>query len=213
MGKNPGHPVRLRPDCLDYPAVLRRCAGESRPLAVTAQGNLRVLEGPLLGFFSSARSTGEVILKTYDLAQALRGVDVTVVGGFQSPMEREFLDFLLRGTASVVVCPARGLGNMRIPRAWKDPLARGRLLLLSFFDDGVRCPTAAIAAKRNACVAALANRLLVAHAEPGGKTAGLCAAALTRGQPVFTVDSPDNAHLVTLGAVSLPADDLTLLTA
>ena len=120
----------------------------SRPLAVTTQGNLRVLEGPLLGFFSSARSTGEVILKTYDLAQALRGVDVTVVGGFQSPMEREFLDFLLRGTASVVVCPARGLGNMRIPRAWKDPLARGRLLLLSFFDDGVRRPTAAIAAKR-----------------------------------------------------------------
>ena len=213
MGKDPGHPIRLSPDAPDYPAVLRRCAEEGRPLAVTACGNLGVLEGPLLGFFSSVRSTGAAILKIYDMARALRGADVTLIGGFQSPMEKEFLDLLLRGAAPVVVCPARGLGNMRIPQPWKAPLARGRLLLLSFFDDGVRRPTTANAAKRNACVASLASRLLVAYAEPGGKTAGLCAAALTRGQPVFTLDSPDNAHLVTLGAVPLPADDTTLLTA
>lgn len=205
MGKDPGHPVRLMPDSPDYPAVLRRCAGEGRPLAVTAQGNLGVLDGPLLGFFASVRSTGAAILKTYDMARALRGGDTALIGGFQSPMEKEFLDLLLRGTASVIVCPARGLGNMRIPRAWKEPLARGRLLLLSFFDDGVRRPTAAVAAKRNAGVAALADRLLVAHAEPGGKTEQLCKAALAQGKLVLTPDSADNAHLLELGAVPFPA--------
>lgn len=204
MGKDPGNPVRLSPDSPDYPAVLRRCAEEGRPLAVTARGNLGVLEGPLLGFFSSVRSTGAAILKTYDVARSLRGGDAALIGGFQSPMEKEFLDLLLRGAASVVVCPARGLGNMRVPPAWKDPLARGRLLLLSFFDDSVRRPTAAIAARRNACVAALADRLLVAHAEPGGKTEQLCKAALDRGKRVFTLDSADNAHLLALGAAPFP---------
>ena len=48
----------------------------------------------------------------------------------------------------------RVLANMRIPRPWRDPLAAGRLLLLSTFADSIRRPTAATAPRRNACVAA-----------------------------------------------------------
>ncbi|MDE2905554.1 MAG: hypothetical protein OXQ28_05655, partial [Acidobacteriota bacterium] len=143
----------------------------------------------------------------YDLARALRSRGLTLVGGFQSPMEKEFLDLLLRGVAGAVVCPARGLGVMRLPRAWRAPLDDGRLLVLSFFDEAVRRPTAGIAARRNACVAALADRLLVAHAAPGGKTERLCRDALAAGKPVFTLDSSDNAHLVERGAVPVAADD------
>ncbi|MDE0146270.1 MAG: hypothetical protein OXI53_11965 [Nitrospira sp.] len=61
---------------------------------------------------------GHTILKTYDLARALRNTDVTLIGGFQSPMEKDFLDLVLRGTSSVVVCPARGLDAMRIPKSY-----------------------------------------------------------------------------------------------
>ena len=210
---DPDKHTLLRPAASDYPAVLRRCSEEERPLAVTARGNLDALDGTRLGFFCSVRAPGDAILKTYHLAQALRSADVVLVGGFQSPMEREFLALLLRGSVRVVLCPARGLGNMRIPRAWRDSLAQGRLLLLSFFDDGLRRPTSATAAKRNPCVAALADRLLVAHAEPGGKTERLCRAALAQGKPVFTLDSADNAHLVELGAGPVPSDDVTLLIA
>lgn len=148
-----------------------------------------------------------MILKTYDLARALRSVDVTLIGGFQSPMEEDFLDLVLRGPSSVVVCPARGLGTMRIPKAWKNPLAEGRLLLLSFFDDTIRRPTADLAAKRNAHVATLAHRLLIAHAEKSGKTEKLCKDALVQGKPVFALDSPDNAHLIQLGAVPVRSDN------
>ena len=152
------------------------------------------------------RCPGDIILKTYDLARMLRETDVTIVGGFQSPMEKEFLDLLLRGSASVVVCPARGLGNMRIPRGWKKPLDEGRLLLLSFFDDNIRRPTTNIAAKRNAYVATLADRLLIAHAEQSGKIEKLCKQALAEGKPVFALDSPDNTHLVECGVVPVRAD-------
>ena len=198
---------RVRPDSPDYPAALRACSRAGRPIPVTARGDLGALDGRLLGFFCSVRAPGDALLKTYDLARALRVAAVTLVGGFQSPMEKEFLDLLLRGSARVVVCPARGLGVMRIPRAWKAPLADGRLLILSFFDDALRRPTAAVAAERNACVAALADRLLVAHAEPGGKTERLCRHALALGKPVFTLDSPDNAHLAALGAAPVSAND------
>lgn len=198
---------RLDPSAREYPAALRRCSREGWPGPVTAWGGLHLVEGAMLGFFCSVRAPGDTVLKTYDLARALRSRRVTLVGGFQSPMEKELLDLLLRGAAGAVVCPARGLGVMRLPRAWRGPLDEGRLLVLSFFDEAVRRPTAAIAARRNACVAALADRLLVAHAAPGGKTERLCRDALAAGKRVFTLESPDNAHLIARGAVPVAADD------
>ena len=181
--------------------------------AITSRGNLDLLDRRLIGFFCSVRCPGDVILKTYDLARTLRSADVTLIGGFQSPIEKDFMDLVLRGPSSVVVCPARGLGTMRIPKVWKNPLAEGRLLILSFFDDNIRRPTTDIAAKRNAHVAALAHRLLVAHAEKGGKTEKLCKDALAQGKQVFALDSPDNTHLLQLGAIPTAANDYTPLTA
>ena len=194
-------------EALETPVALRLCADAGSTTAVALKGGLGILDKRLIGFFCSVRCPGDVVLKTYDLARMLRETDATVVGGFQSPMEKEFLDLLLRGPVSVVVCPARGLDNMRIPKSWKKPLDEGRLLLLSFFDDNVRRPTAAIAARRNVYVATLASYLLITHAEKGGKIEKLCLEALTEGKPVFTLDSPDNAHLAECGVLSVRADD------
>ena len=193
----------------DTPVALRRCVGAGSASAATLKGDLSIFDKRRIGFFCSVRCPGDVILKTYDLARVLRETDVTIVGGFQSPMEKEFLDLLLRGAASVVVCPARGLGNMRIPKSWKKPLDEGRLLLLSFFDDDIRRPTTSIAAKRNAYVATLADCLLVAYAEQSGKIEPLCKEALTEGKPVFALDSPDNAHLVECGVLPVRVEDLS----
>ena len=109
------------------------------------------------------------------------------------------------------VCVARGIGRMRIPKNWKGPLGEGRLLILSFFDDGIHRPAAAIAAKRNAHVADLADRLLIAHAEKESKTEQLCRKVIAKGKPVFAIDSPDNAHLVELGVVPIEARNIRTL--
>ena len=160
---------RLEPSAPEYPAALRQCFGEGRPGPVTAWGTLRLLEGALLGFFCSVRAPGDVLVKTYDLARALRSRSVTVIGGFQSPMEKEFLDLLLRGAAGTVVCPARGLGIMRLPRAWRGPLGDGRLLVLSFFDEAVRRPTAAIAARRKRLCGGAGGSAARGARGPGGQ--------------------------------------------
>jgi predicted Rossmann fold nucleotide-binding protein DprA/Smf involved in DNA uptake len=187
--------------------ALPQCSGGDVSLNATSRGDDGLLDHRIMGFFCSVRCPGDSVLKIYDLARALRSANVTIAGGFQSPMEKECLSLLLRGTVGVIVCPARGLGTMREPTEWKAPLAEGRLLLLSFFDDGVRRATTDLAARRNAYVALLADRILIAHAERGGKTERLCRDALDCGKPVFTLDSPDNAHLVELGAVPVRADD------
>src|SRR5919109_5384961 len=98
---------------------------------IWALGNLDILTRPLLGFFCATRCPGNVILRTYDLALALREAGVPIIGGFHSPMEQECLDILLRGQQPIVICPARSIVRLRLPRAWRRPLAESRLLILS----------------------------------------------------------------------------------
>ena len=218
--------TRYQPGAPGIPPALRRCAADPADGSpVSLIGNPALLDRKPIALFCSVQCPGDLILKSYDLARALRTAPVTLIGGFQSPIEKEFLELLLRrpprqpahtdtGLPSIIICPARGLANMRIPRPWRDPLAAGRLLLLSTFADSIRRATAATAARRNACVAALADRILILHAAQGGKTAALCQQALAAAKPVYTLPSPHNTHLITLGAQPIsPPDPVALLAA
>lgn len=175
--------------------------GVSRP-PLTAVGNLGVLPSKKLALFCSVRCPGAIIVQAYDLARNLRDAGITVIGGFQSPMEKECLELLLRGRQPVIVCPARGLDGMRLPAAWRAAVKEGRLLLLSPFAANVQRPTAELAQARNELVAAVADVVFIAHAAPGGKTEAFARVVLGWGKRVLTLDSPENAGLVTLGATS-----------
>ena len=59
------------------------------------------------------------------------------------------LRLLLRGSQPVLVCLARGIDNIRIPRDWRPTLDDGRVLVLSPFPATARRPTAELAAQRN----------------------------------------------------------------
>ena len=119
------------------------------------------------------------------------------------------MEILLRGHQPVVVCPARGIGRMRIKPAWKQPLAQGRLLLISPFDDAQMRMTKKLAEQRNRFVVDRAAALLVVHATPGGQTEAAARQALAQAKPVLTLPSPHNAHLATLGAQPVTVHDLT----
>ncbi len=153
-----------------YPEAAMRLLGESAPERIWALGNTDLLARPLLALFCSSKCPGSVILQTYDAVCALRDAGVTVISGFHSPIEKECLRLLLRGTQPIVICPARSIERMRVPSEWRAPIAAGRLLILSPFD--VRHPriTAETAAYRNRFAAALADRILIPYAAPGSKT-------------------------------------------
>ena len=100
--------VHLSPNELVYLSASNYCLENLAPKAITALGNLNALSSRrLVALFCSVKCPGDLILKTYDLARDLRQAGVAVISGFHSPMERECLDILLRGTQPVIVCRAR----------------------------------------------------------------------------------------------------------
>lgn len=163
---------------------------------------------PLTALFCSSRCPGDLILKSYDAAVALRDAAIAVIGGFHTPIEKDCLEILLRGTQPVVVCPGRGIGRMRTPQAWKVPIAKGRMLLVSPFDDTKRRVTAKLASERNRFVVDQAGAVLIVHAAPGGRTEALARHALAQGKPVLTLASPHNAHLAALGTRTVDVPNL-----
>ena len=70
-----------------------------------------------------------------DQAQKWRKHGRCIISGFHSPIEKECLYILLRGSQPIVICPARSLERMRIPVEWRESIVKGRLLLLSPFDS------------------------------------------------------------------------------
>ena len=165
-------------------------------------GNLDILHQRLLGLFCSSRCPGNVTLRTYDLALALREAGMPVISGFHTPMEKECLEVFLRGAQPIVLCPARDIQRLRLPTAWRKPLDDGRLLIVSAIAAAQRRPTASLAEQRNRFVATLAQTICVTHAAPGSRTERLCAELVAQGKRLYTLELAENVHLVQCGVVS-----------
>ncbi|MCW5769160.1 MAG: hypothetical protein KIT19_10785 [Phycisphaeraceae bacterium] len=179
-----------------------------------------------IALLSSSRCPGTVIVHGLDVAIALKNAPITVASGFQSPMEKESLKFLLKGSVRLVACPARSAVGMRIPADWKKPMAEGRLTIRSFIDEGHIAggeqrpitaaaetstrrsslptrPTTDLAEHRNRFACSISDAVLILHASSGGKIERLTCNLLAAGKPVWTLDDPANASLVRVGAVPL----------
>lgn len=133
-------------------------------------GSLGCLFAARTAFLCSSRTPGESILKSHDAARLLRDNGLTVISGFHSPIEKECLKILLRGKQPIIICPARAIENMRIPKLLRPAFDEGRILFLSAFQDKPRRVTRESAMRRNEVVAALADAAFIPHITPGGET-------------------------------------------
>jgi predicted Rossmann fold nucleotide-binding protein DprA/Smf involved in DNA uptake len=163
-------------------------------------GDKAILRQKCLGLICSVQCPGSVVIKTFDAIRDLRNASITVAGGFHSPMEKECLEFLLRGQQPVIIVLAKGLGRPRLPEPWRVAIDAGRLLLLSPFSDDIRRVTKAHAQTRNEFVAARATAVLIPHASPGGKAEVIARNVLERAKPLFTFADEENKDLLQLGA-------------
>lgn len=160
-------PTCITPGDAHWPRLLAERLGASMPSQIFALGNLNLLALPKTALFCSARCPGDSILRAYDQAAKRRDEGRCIISGFHSPVEKECLRILLRGSQPIIICPARSLPT-RVPTDWQKPLADGRLLILSFFAGQDRITTE-LAARRNDLVAALADEVWFAHITPGGQ--------------------------------------------
>ena len=183
-----------------YFRALHRPLGDCVPEHLFSLGGRRILRRHLLGLICSIRCPGSIVIKTFDAMRELRDAGVVVVGGFHSPVERECLDILLRGSQPVILCAAKRLRGLRLGAAARKALKDGRLLVITPFGDGVTRTTAAQAIQRNELVAALATAVLVPYAVPGGKAETIARSILARRQPLFTLADENNTSLIQAGA-------------
>jgi hypothetical protein len=198
----------LNPRSPNFPGILRKATEGTGFSRFWKIGDVKILDNPLLGLLCSIRCPGRVIVQTYDLARTLRDAGVPVIGGFHSPMEKECLDFLLRGTQPVVVCPARSITNMRMPSAWRKACDEGRLFILSPFASKHGRISAPLAEKRNRFVSLLGDQFFVPYAAPGSKTEDLCKDLINAGKQVYTFESEKESIIVRAGAVAITVDRL-----
>ena len=186
-------------------------AGAEHPSVVV----MRRMVVPRVGTIAvmcSERCPGSVVVKSLDIASAVAQQRGPICGGFHSPVERECLDVCLRGTVSLVICPARSAIGMRIPTAWRPAIAAGRLSIRSAVDEGfeaggspsirgsLRRPTVQLAEQRNRFVAAISDAVLILHSSPGGKLDRLADTLAAEAKPLWTLDDSANQHLITRGA-------------
>ncbi|MDO9566535.1 MAG: DNA-processing protein DprA [Candidatus Desulfaltia sp.] len=201
--------TNLKKNDPNYPSALQQYLGKDAPDTITAIGNLDILHKNPTSLFCSTKSPGDLIVKTYDIAQILRDAGITVISGFHSPMERECLTILLRGAQPVIICPARSINNMRINKEYKKPLKDDRLLFLSPFDENQRRISAKRANYRNLFVTALSAVIFVAHAEPSSKTEELCRQIISWQKPIYTFESDYNKNLIKMGARPVNMDNVS----
>ena len=182
-----------------YPTHLSACLGsETSPGQLTVIGPTELRINGSLALLCSAKAPASILLAVHDLAQQWRLGPQTIVSGFQSPVEQEAFEILLRGPGQVIYCPARSLPR-RIKPQWQAALDAGRLTILSPFPDHVRRITKETAIYRNRLVAALADEVLIAYAHPGSSTERLAQEVRQWGKPVSTLPHRSNAHMQLAG--------------
>ena len=125
---------------------------------IATLGDASILNLPKVGFLSSRKVPPAAVMKCYDWATEMRDKGVCVMGGFQGPLERDVLTFLLKGKQPVVWVLAHKLWTEKsIPKVYCEPIAAGRLLVVS--------PVAQTATRVDARTAIIRNRYILGHSE------------------------------------------------
>lgn len=137
-------------------------------------GNIALLGAQKkVAFLSSRKISPDDVLRCYDWAAKMRDGDACIMSGFQSPLERDVLRFLLRGKVSIILVLARSLWK-KVPDELRDALDSGRLLIVS--PVSASRASASTSAARNRWILENCDEVVFASLDPNGTLAKLVSA-------------------------------------
>ncbi len=150
-------------------AIIHGESGKPAELIETlfTQGNCEIIRQNKTAFLCSRKVSASIVLKCYDWAIEQREAGNCVIGGFHSQIEKDVLHYLLKGNQPIIVALARGL-KKRLEPEFEKPLAEGRLLIITPFDEKVKRVGKDTAFIRNKLMIDLAESITVGYAEKGG---------------------------------------------
>lgn len=130
-------------------------------------GNRKILNCYKIGYFASSKISSLSVLPTLDwAAEIAKREDVAIVSGFHSKMEREVLDYLLRGRCGIICVLARSIYH-KIPTKFIEAFDNYRILFISDEkSDNVIMTGKHSALKRNKLVASLSDEIVVSSLTP-----------------------------------------------
>lgn len=131
-------------------------------------GNNDLLKLPKTAFLCSRKISASVVLKCYDWAIAQREAGNCVISGFHSQIEKDVLHYLLKGKQPIILALARGLKEKLEPE-FVEPLAQGRLLIITPFDQSIKRVSSHTAQIRNQMMIELAEEITIGYASPSGQ--------------------------------------------
>ena len=124
-------------------------------------GNKQLLNLHKIGFIASRHTSSLDIIPTLDWAAEMsRQKDIAVVSGFQSPLEKDVLKFLLRGVCPIIIVLARGMYR-KLPEALQTPMDQQRLLIISNESDNTTRVSEITAHKRNEYVISISDEMKI----------------------------------------------------
>lgn len=124
-------------------------------------GNKQLLNLHKIGFIASRHASTLDVIPTLDWAVEIsKSMDVAVVSGFQSPLEKDVLKFLLRGACPIIIVLARGMYR-KLPDALQTPMDQQRILVISNEPDTITRVSEITAHKRNEYVKSISDEMKI----------------------------------------------------
>ena len=124
-------------------------------------GNKQLLKLHKIGFIASRNASTLDIIPTLDWAAKIsRQKDIAVVSGFQSPLEKDVLKFLLRGVCPIIIVLARGMYR-KLPVYLNEAMNQNRLLCISLERDNITRVSEVSAHKRNEHIKLIVDELKI----------------------------------------------------
>ena len=129
-------------------------------------GNMELMERKKVAFFASSKTASLSVLPTLDWATEIaRREEVTICSGFQSPLEKKILPYLLRGKCGIIIALSRGIYK-KIPEEYQEAFDAGRILFVSQQKEKVTRRGKSSGDQRNRYLADIADELVFASVGP-----------------------------------------------
>ena len=124
-------------------------------------GSKQLLNLHKIGFIASRHASTLDVIPTLDWAVEIsKSMDVAVVSGFQSPLEKDVLKFLLRGVCPIIIVLARGMYR-KLPEPIQSPMDQQRILVISNEPDTITRVSEITAHKRNEYVKSISDEMKI----------------------------------------------------
>lgn len=113
-------------------------------------GNKELLNCSKTAFLASSTISPDMVLKCYDWAVQMTKEEQCVISGFSSHLEHEVFHFLAKGKQPIILVLARKMYK-ELPEELKEPLAQGRLLIISTSSATRQSKATALARNKYIC--------------------------------------------------------------